>query len=71
AGRAWPPVAAALLDDVLRPAVRGMSGEAVAEVEAMVGRTGSSGRADAFRDWNRVSALGRLGRRIAGRVRRG
>ncbi|MFH9689494.1 GTPase-associated protein 1-related protein [Streptomyces sp. NPDC017413] len=71
AGRAWPPVAAALLDDVLRPAVRGMSAEAVAEVEETVGRTGSSGRADAFRDWNRVSALGRLGRRIAGRVRRG
>ncbi|MFG3404937.1 GTPase-associated protein 1-related protein [Streptomyces sp. NPDC048142] len=71
AGRAWPPVAAALLDDVLRPAVRGMSAEAVAEVEATVGRTGSSGRADAFRAWNRTSALGRLGRRIAGRVRRG
>ncbi|WP_078585189.1 GTPase-associated protein 1-related protein [Streptomyces anulatus] len=71
AGTAWPPVAAALLDDVLRPAVRGMTAEAVAEVEATVGRTGSSGRADAFRDWNRVSALGRLGRRIAGRVRRG
>ncbi|RPK89811.1 GTPase-associated protein 1-related protein [Streptomyces sp. ADI98-10] len=71
AGTAWPPVAAALLDDVLRPAVRGMTAEAVAEVEATVGRTGSSGRADAFRDWNRVSALGRLGRRITGRVRRG
>ncbi|MFJ1859350.1 GTPase-associated protein 1-related protein [Streptomyces anulatus] len=71
AGRAWPPVAAALLDDVLRPAVRGMSAEGVAEVEATVGRTGSSGRADAFRDWNRSSTLGRLGRRIAGRVRRG
>ncbi|WP_406142867.1 GTPase-associated protein 1-related protein [Streptomyces anulatus] len=71
AGRAWPPVAAALLDDVLRPAVRGMSAADVAEVEATVGRTGSSGRADAFRDWNRSSTLGRLGRRIAGRVRRG
>ncbi|WP_405433730.1 GTPase-associated protein 1-related protein [Streptomyces anulatus] len=71
AGHAWPPVAAALLDDVLRPAVRGMSAEGVAEVEATVGRTGSSGRADAFRDWNRSSTLGRLGRRIAGRVRRG
>ncbi|MGW6286818.1 GTPase-associated protein 1-related protein [Streptomyces sp. NPDC055107] len=71
AGRTWPPVAAALLDEILRPAVRGMSAEDVAEVEATVGRTGSSGRADAFRDWNRSSALGRLGRRIAGRVRRG
>ncbi len=71
AGKAWPPVAAALLDEVLRPAVRAMSAEDVAEVEATVGRTGSSGRADAFRDWNRSSTLGRLGRRIAGRVRRG
>lgn len=71
AGKAWPPVAAALLDEVLRPAVRAMSAEDVAEVEATVGRTGSSGRADAFRAWNRSSALGRLGRRIAGRVRRG
>lgn len=66
AGHAWPPVAAALLDEVLRPVVRGMSAEDVAEAEATVGRTGSSGRADAFRDWNRSSTLGRLGRRIAG-----
>ncbi|WP_235495103.1 GTPase-associated protein 1-related protein [Streptomyces violaceoruber] len=71
AGTAWPPVAAALLAEVLRPAVRAMSAEEVAEVEATVGRTGSSGRAGAFRAWNRSSALGRLGRRIAGRVRRG
>ncbi|MFD7745177.1 GTPase-associated protein 1-related protein [Streptomyces sp. NPDC059698] len=71
AGTAWPPVAAALLDEVLRPAVRALSAEEVAEVEATVGRTGSSGRANAFRDWNRSSTLGRLGRRIAGRVRRG
>lgn len=71
AGTAWTTTAAALLDEVLRPAVRGMSAEAVAEVEETVGRTGSSGRANAFRDWNRSSALGRLGRRIAGRVRRG
>ncbi|MFE8914181.1 GTPase-associated protein 1-related protein [Streptomyces globisporus] len=71
AGKTWPPVAAALLDEVLRPAVRAMSAEDVAEVEATVGRTGSSGRADAFRTWNRSSTLGRLGRRIAGRVRRG
>ncbi|WP_411081189.1 GTPase-associated protein 1-related protein [Streptomyces sp. cmx-18-6] len=71
AGAAWTTTAAALLDEVLRPAVRGMTAEAVAEVEATVGRTGSSGRADAFRTWNRSSTLGRLGRRIAGRVRRG
>ncbi|MEW2069258.1 GTPase-associated protein 1-related protein [Streptomyces sp. NPDC007346] len=71
AGAAWTTTAAALLEEVLRPAVRGMSAESVAEVEETVGRTGSSGRANAFRDWSRSSALGRLGRRIAGRVRRG
>ncbi|MFD3878304.1 GTPase-associated protein 1-related protein [Streptomyces microflavus] len=71
AGPAWTTTAAALLDEVLRPAVRAMTAEAVAEVEETVGRTGSSGRANAFRDWNRSRALGRLGRRIAGRVRRG
>ncbi|PCG86228.1 hypothetical protein CIB93_09670 [Streptomyces sp. WZ.A104] len=71
AGRAWTTTASALLDEVLRPAVRGMTAEAVAEVEETVSRTGSSGRANAFRDWNRSSTLGRLGRRIAGRVRRG
>ncbi|MFD3972804.1 GTPase-associated protein 1-related protein [Streptomyces cyaneofuscatus] len=71
AGTAWTTTAAALLDEVLRPAVRGMTAEAVAEVEETVGRTGSSGRANAFRDWNRSRALGRLGRRIAGKVRRG
>ncbi|MFF9794001.1 GTPase-associated protein 1-related protein [Streptomyces bacillaris] len=71
AGPAWTATAAALLEEVLRPAVRSMSAELVAEVEETVGRTGSSGRANAFRDWNRSRALGRLGRRIVGRVRRG
>ncbi|MFF8435480.1 GTPase-associated protein 1-related protein [Streptomyces bacillaris] len=70
-GPAWTATAAALLEEVLRPAVRSMSAELVAEVEETVGRTGSSGRANAFRDWNRSRALGRLGRRIVGRVRRG
>ncbi|SCE34211.1 hypothetical protein GA0115244_12347 [Streptomyces sp. DvalAA-19] len=70
-GPAWTTTAAALLEEVLRPAVRSMSAELVAEVEETVGRTGSSGRANAFRDWNRSRTLGRLGRRIVGRVRRG
>ncbi|MEU3263902.1 GTPase-associated protein 1-related protein [Streptomyces bacillaris] len=70
-GPAWTATAAALLEEVLRPAVRSMAAELVAEVEETVGRTGSSGRANAFRDWNRSRALGRLGRRIVGRVRRG
>ncbi|WP_326680310.1 GTPase-associated protein 1-related protein [Streptomyces sp. NBC_01237] len=71
AGRSWTTTASALLNDVLRPAVRAQSPADVARIEAAVGHAGSSGRADAFRDWNRSSTLGRLGRRIAGRVRRG
>lgn len=72
AGPAWSSAAAALLEEVLRPVVRGLPADRVAAVEEAVGRSGSSGRADAFRDWNRRErrTLGRLGRRIAGRVRR-
>ncbi|MEV7402436.1 GTPase-associated protein 1-related protein [Streptomyces sp. NPDC091267] len=73
AGAEWSGTAAALLEDVLRPAVRALGPERVAAVEEAVGRSGSSGRAEAFRDWNRrgQGTLGRLGRRLAGRVRRG
>lgn len=73
AGAEWSRTTAALLEKVLRPAVRALSAEGVAAVEEAVGRSGSSGRAEAFRDWNRRSqgTLGRLGRRLAGRVRRG
>ncbi|MEV0786732.1 GTPase-associated protein 1-related protein [Streptomyces sp. NPDC050423] len=73
AGAEWSRTTAALLEEVLRPAVRALSAEGVAAVEEAVGRSGSSGRAEAFRDWNRRSqgTLGRLGRRLAGRVRRG
>ncbi|MFB8208952.1 GTPase-associated protein 1-related protein [Streptomyces sp. NPDC056010] len=72
AGAPWTEAAAGLLDEVLRPVVRGLPADRVAAVEDAVGRSGSSGRADAFRDWNRRErgTLGRLGRRIAGRVRR-
>ncbi|MFG2670070.1 GTPase-associated protein 1-related protein [Streptomyces sp. NPDC048445] len=73
AGAEWSRTTAVLLEEVLRPAVRALSAEGVAAVEEAVGRSGSSGRAEAFRDWNRRSqgTLGRLGRRLAGRVRRG
>ncbi|MFD0025880.1 GTPase-associated protein 1-related protein [Streptomyces sp. NPDC058382] len=73
AGAEWSGTATALLEQVLRPAVRTLSAEGVAAVEEAVGRSGSSGRAEAFRDWNRrgQGTLGRLGRRLAGRVRRG
>ncbi|MFH9200067.1 hypothetical protein ACH4KO_33310 [Streptomyces anulatus] len=40
------------------------------EVEQAMESAGSSGRADAFHGWNRPSTLGRIGRRISGRVRR-
>ncbi|MER7727644.1 GTPase-associated protein 1-related protein [Streptomyces sp. NPDC096323] len=73
AGADWSRTAAALLEEVLRPAVRKLSADQVAAVEEAVGRSGSSGRAEAFHDWNRRGrrTLGRIGRRIAGRVRRG
>ncbi|MEV5680739.1 hypothetical protein [Streptomyces sp. NPDC052179] len=38
--------------------------------EPAVESAGSSDRADAFRAWNRPSTLGRIDRRISGRVRR-
>ncbi|MFG3135991.1 GTPase-associated protein 1-related protein [Streptomyces sp. NPDC048211] len=73
AGAEWSRTAAALLEEVLRPAVRTLPAEDVAAVEEAVGRSGSSGRAEAFHEWNRRGRgpLGRIGRRIAGRVRRG
>ncbi|WP_327708278.1 GTPase-associated protein 1-related protein [Streptomyces sp. NBC_00464] len=73
AGEEWSRTADALLEEVLRPAVRTLSADDVAAVEEAVGRSGSSGRADAFHEWNRRGrgTLGRIGRRIAGRVRRG
>ncbi|WLQ51723.1 GTPase-associated protein 1-related protein [Streptomyces poriferorum] len=73
AGAEWNRTADALLEEVLRPAVRTLSADEVAAVEEAVGRSGSSGRAEAFHDWNRRGrgTLGRISRRIAGRVRRG
>lgn len=73
AGAEWGRTADALLEEVLRPAVRTLSADGVAAVEEAVGRSGSSGRAEAFHDWNRRGrgTLGRISRRIAGRVRRG
>lgn len=72
AGVHWTRTSTALLDEVLRPAVRELSSAGVLAVEEAVGRAGSSGRTEAFRAWNRrqSGALGRIGRRLAGRVRR-
>ncbi|MCW8220041.1 GTPase-associated protein 1-related protein, partial [Streptomyces griseolus] len=72
AGADWTRTRTALLDEVLRPAVRALSPQEVAAVEASVESGGTSRTLDAFRAWNRPArSLGGLGRRIAGRVRRG
>ncbi|MFG2924799.1 GTPase-associated protein 1-related protein [Streptomyces sp. NPDC048305] len=72
AGGDWNRTRTALLDEVLRPVVRHLSAEELAAVEEAVERGDSSRTVDAFRTWNRPSRpLGRLGRRIVGRVRRG
>ncbi|WP_327370810.1 GTPase-associated protein 1-related protein [Streptomyces sp. NBC_01217] len=71
AGRAWSETRTALLAQVLRPVVRGLSADEVGAVEEAAERTGSSRTAEAFRAWNRPSGLGRrLGSRLTARVRR-
>ncbi|WEH38973.1 GTPase-associated protein 1-related protein [Streptomyces sp. AM 2-1-1] len=72
AGAHWARTSTALLEEVLRPAVRELSAAGVQAVEEAVGRAGSSGRTEAFRAWNRrpSGTLGRFGRRLAGKVRR-
>ena len=71
AGRAWSETRAALLEEVLRPVVRGLSAGEVAAVEEAAERAGSSRTAEAFRTWNRPGGFRkRLGNRLAARVRR-
>ena len=61
----------ALLEDVLRPAVRALSAEDVATVERRLAGTGSRA-AEEFRTWNRPGAFGRFAQRFGGgRGRRG
>jgi len=72
AGTDWTRTRTALLEEVLRPVVRALSPDGLAAVEQAVEQEGSSRTLDAFRAWNRPSrSIGRLGRRIVGRVRRG
>ncbi|MCL7424681.1 GTPase-associated protein 1-related protein [Streptomyces sp. YS415] len=66
---AWDETGAALLGKVLRPVVKALPAEDVAEVEAALERAGRS-KLDAFRSWNRPGALGRLAGRLSGRGRR-
>ncbi|MCX4794196.1 GTPase-associated protein 1-related protein [Streptomyces sp. NBC_01242] len=71
AGRAWTRTTGSLLEEVLRPAVSALSSAAITAVEEAVERAGSRQRAEAFRAWNRSGGtLGRLGKRLARRVRR-
>ncbi|MDX2731858.1 GTPase-associated protein 1-related protein [Streptomyces sp. PA03-2a] len=72
AGRAWSETRAALLEEVLRPVVRDLSGSEIAVVEKAAEQTGSSRTAEAFRTWRRrPGTFGRrLGSRLAARVRR-
>ncbi|MFF3780996.1 GTPase-associated protein 1-related protein [Streptomyces sp. NPDC001933] len=71
AGRAWSGTREALLAEVLRPVVRGLSAGEVAAVEEAAELAGSSRTAEAFRAWNRPDGLRkRLGNRLAARVRR-
>jgi hypothetical protein len=71
AGRAWGETREALLSQVLRPVVRGLSVGEVAAVEEAAERAGSSRTAEAFRAWNRPDGFRRrLGSRISARVRR-
>lgn len=64
----WREVSSGLLDEVLRPAVRGLPAAARSEAEAHLEHSGPH-RADAFRAWARPGALGRLGRRLSGVAR--
>ncbi|MFB6817837.1 GTPase-associated protein 1-related protein [Streptomyces sp. NPDC056347] len=72
AGETWSTTRTALLEEVLRPAVRALSPEQLTAVEEAAGHAGSSRTAEAFRSWHRSGGglRRRLGSRIAARVRR-
>ncbi|MFE2291569.1 GTPase-associated protein 1-related protein [Streptomyces sp. NPDC059452] len=66
AGGAWGRVRGTLLEEVLRPALRALTAEDLAAVEASLKEMG--GRyAEDFRAWNRPGALSRFGLRFGGR----
>ncbi|MEU2068270.1 GTPase-associated protein 1-related protein [Streptomyces anulatus] len=66
AGGAWGKARGALLDGVLRPAVRALTSEELAAVESSLSRKDAR-HAEDFRAWSRPGALGRLGMRFGGR----
>ncbi|MDX3233072.1 GTPase-associated protein 1-related protein [Streptomyces sp. ME19-01-6] len=70
AGGGWQETRTALLDSVLRPMVRTLPDAHLTSVEHCLERT-SVRWADEFRTWNRPGAFGRIGRRLAGRKRKG
>ncbi|MEW2571294.1 GTPase-associated protein 1-related protein [Streptomyces sp. NPDC047070] len=65
---AWDEICSGLLAKVLRPVVRALPAEDLAQVEAGLDRAGR-GKLDAFRAWNRPGTLGRLAGRFTGRGR--
>ncbi|MEV7684190.1 GTPase-associated protein 1-related protein [Streptomyces sp. NPDC088341] len=68
ANKTWDQTRTALLDKVLRPAVRALSAGDVAAVERCLERTDGR-KVEEFRTWNKPGALGRLGFRFGGRSR--
>ncbi|MFD7923059.1 GTPase-associated protein 1-related protein [Streptomyces sp. NPDC059740] len=66
ASQAWERTRAALLDQVLRPAVRARSPQEVLALEEELARVAERW-AERFRAWNRPGAFGRLVRRWGGR----
>ncbi|MFE1960861.1 GTPase-associated protein 1-related protein [Streptomyces sp. NPDC059479] len=68
ANKTWDETRTALLDKVLRPAVRSLPAADVAAVERCLEGTGDR-KAEEFRTWNRPGALGRLGIRFGTRTR--
>ncbi|MGW2055349.1 GTPase-associated protein 1-related protein [Streptomyces sp. NPDC001840] len=68
ANTTWDQTRTALLDKVLRPAVRALSAKDIASVERSLERTGDR-KAEEFKTWNRPGALSRLGIRFPARTR--
>lgn len=69
ANKAWDGTRTALLEKVLRPAVRALPPQDVAAVERLLEQSGAH-RAEDFRVWQRESTLSRLGRRLGSLGRR-
>ncbi|MEU5400021.1 GTPase-associated protein 1-related protein [Streptomyces sp. NPDC005963] len=63
---AWETTRTALLSDVLRPIVRKLPPETIAQIASELERPGGRWAAD-FRDWSRPGRIARIGGRLLGR----